>query len=81
MNEERLLERIRRMEQTSGKARESSPTLLKQSITRHLVQLLNTRQGSAQIAQDYGIPDFTNILSDTGPQSMETMARWRTLNV
>lgn len=33
------------------------------SIVRHLERILNTRWGSAQIADDYGIPDFTDLRS------------------
>ena len=33
------------------------------SIIRHLERILNTRQGSVQIADDYGIPDFTDTSS------------------
>jgi type VI secretion system protein len=33
------------------------------SIVRHLERILNTRWGSAQIAADYGIPDFTALRS------------------
>jgi len=33
------------------------------SIVRHLERILNTRQGSVQIADDYGIPDFTDTSS------------------
>lgn len=31
------------------------------SILNYLQKILNTRQGSVQIAEDFGIPDFTNI--------------------
>jgi type VI secretion system protein len=31
-------------------------------VIRHLQRLLNTRQGSAPIAEDYGIPDLTHFM-------------------
>lgn len=33
------------------------------SIIRHLERILNTRWGSAQTVDDYGIPDFTDLRS------------------
>jgi type VI secretion system protein len=33
------------------------------SIIRHLERILNTRCGSVQTAEDYGIPDFTDLRS------------------
>jgi len=33
------------------------------SVRAHLQLLLNTRRGSVVIADDYGMPDFTNFLS------------------
>ncbi|MFP4033938.1 MAG: type VI secretion system baseplate subunit TssE [Desulfovermiculus sp.] len=73
VREERLLERMRRVEEAADRTLDSSSGMLKNSITRHLRLILNTRQGSAQIAPDFGLPDFTNMISDTGPQSMETI--------
>ncbi|MFO7875006.1 MAG: type VI secretion system baseplate subunit TssE [Desulfovermiculus sp.] len=73
VREERLLERMRRVEQASSRVLESSAAMLKNSITVHLRHILNSRQGSVQIAPDYGVPDFTNTLADTGPQSIETI--------
>ncbi len=32
------------------------------SVLRHLQRILNTRKGHALIAEDYGIPDYTNLL-------------------
>jgi len=31
------------------------------SVRRHLAAILNTRHGSAQIADDIGMPDFSNL--------------------
>lgn len=35
------------------------------SIMNHLARILNTRQGSVPILDDYGIPDFTNVPGET----------------
>jgi len=31
------------------------------SVLKHLQRVLNTKQGSVPIADDYGVPDFTNL--------------------
>ena len=68
MREERLLERIRRWEKEPvGRGREDPKRVL-DSVVRHLQRLLNTRQGSVQIADDYGIPDVSHLLQH-GPQT------------
>ena len=67
------MERIRRAEQSSGLSGESDADVLKRSIVEHLRHILNTRQGSAQIASDYGVPDFTNVLGEFGTHSLESI--------
>jgi len=77
MREERLLERIRRWEEEpSGRGREN-PKRTIDSVVRHLQRLLNTRQGSAQIAEDYGSPDFAHLLQGgpEAPVDVETVIR------
>jgi type VI secretion system protein len=62
MREERLLERIRRWEQEPlGRGREDLKRAI-ESVVRHLQRLLNTRQGSVPIADDYGIPDLMHFM-------------------
>jgi len=58
----RLLERLASLG-TPGLPPEDEGTLNQEvsSIIQHLQKLLNTRQGSSQIAPDFGLPDFTNI--------------------
>ncbi|MCK5230109.1 MAG: type VI secretion system baseplate subunit TssE [Desulfobulbaceae bacterium] len=60
---ERLLERIRKLgngvDEADAGLTESAVEI--QSVNNHLQKLLNTRQGSAQIAEDYGVPDITNV--------------------
>lgn len=65
MYQERLLERIGRLEEAPITPAQSSTTRQVNSIIAHLVKLLNTRQGSAAIASDFGVPDITNVPGDT----------------
>ena len=44
------------------------------SILRHLEQIMNTRWGSTQIAEDYGVPDFTD-LSTGFPDGLRDLER------
>ena len=71
IREERLFERIRNKEQPPKEPQQSSIKILENSITSHLRNMLNTRQGAVEIAEDYGIPDFTNFLSDFNPRTIE----------
>lgn len=72
MNDERLLERLRSMEDSPGARVERSHARLVNSVVNHLQRLLNTHQGSALIADDYGIPDITN---SPGESFLETTKR------
>jgi len=78
MAEERLLERIARLESKDTRGNLTSVEREINSIISHLQRMMNTRQGSVPIAMDYGIPDFTNFpgetLSKTG-QKMEKIIR------
>jgi type VI secretion system protein len=60
MYEERLTERIRDLEGTEARTTKDLSSIL-DSIIRHLQRLLNTRKGSVPIAEDYGMPEFTNF--------------------
>lgn len=66
MNEQRLLERIRLMELDPDRRDVADPVQVVNSILDHLRMILNTRQGSAQIAPDFGVPDFTAMVSAVG---------------
>ena len=44
------------------------------SILAHLHHILNTRRGNVPIADDYGIPDFTEFLSHY-PESLREFER------
>ncbi len=61
MYEERLLERIANLERAPGARTETEVTRAVNSVIRHLQRMLNTRQGSVPIADDYGVPDMTNF--------------------
>jgi type VI secretion system protein len=68
MKEERLLERIRRWEKEPLSRERENPKRAVESVVRHLQRLLNTRQGSVTIAEDYGVPDFMHLLRG-GPEA------------
>jgi type VI secretion system protein len=64
MYEERLIERIRNLERSTARGGEKDASRVVNSIINHLQRLLNSRQGSVDIAADYGMPDFTSLLGD-----------------
>lgn len=79
MREKRLLERLRAIEQDPEWRGESDPKIAIGSVLDHLGKILNTRQGSAPIAADYGVPDFTSLASaydtDTLPEIEEAIGK------
>ncbi len=64
MREDRLTERIRAWNNGPYRREGPDPRRMIDSVTGHLERILNTRQGNAQIADDFGIPDFTDFKSD-----------------
>ena len=60
MYEERLTQRIRNLERINTAKGTGDVSQVVNSIISHLQRVLNTRQGSVPIAEDYGMPDFTN---------------------
>lgn len=64
MQEHRLLERIRLTSRNPTRRIGEDPQQMIRSVQEHLQRILNTRQGNVPIAEDYGIPDFTNLMSD-----------------
>ncbi|SMF09423.1 type VI secretion system baseplate subunit TssE [Desulfovibrio gilichinskyi] len=66
MNEQRLLERIRLMEDDPDRRDTVEAGQVIKSILSYLRMILNTRQGNAQIAPDFGVPDFTSMIGATG---------------
>jgi type VI secretion system protein len=64
MFEERLTERIRHLGKGIERSSKKDTSRVVNSIVNHLQRLLNTRQGSVPIADDYGMPDFTSFLGE-----------------
>jgi type VI secretion system protein len=61
MREDRLLERIRAWQKEPRKRAREDPKRVVDSVLNHLQRILNTRQGSVPIGEDYGVPDFTDL--------------------
>jgi len=61
MREERLLQRIHNLEKKPDRRGGIDPTRQINSILTHLQRILNTRRGSVPIAEDFGMPDFTDL--------------------
>lgn len=61
MREERLLERIHNKEVDPDRREGNDPARQVRSVLRHVQRILNTKQGSVLIAEDYGMPDFTDL--------------------
>jgi type VI secretion system protein len=74
MREHRLLDRIRLMHQKPHRRVTRDTNQVIRSIQHHLQRILNTRMGSVPIADDYGVPDFTNFMS-TFPDSQRGIER------
>jgi type VI secretion system protein len=74
MREQRLLERICSWEkEPDRRSREDSGRII-DSVMEHLQRILNTRMGSVQIADDFGLPDFTDLI-DNYPESIRDLER------
>lgn len=73
MREKRLLERLRAMEQNPDWRGESDPGQAVASVLDHLGKILNTRQGSAPISPDLGMPDFTSLSGLMGEKALPQM--------
>jgi type VI secretion system protein len=58
---ERLLERLTSKEAPHLVAGRSTTSIFIESIVHHLNGLLNTRRGSVQTDENYGMPDLSNI--------------------
>jgi type VI secretion system protein len=74
MREERLLERIRSWEKTPDRRAREDPAKIVDSVLGHLRRILNTRRGNVLISEDYGIPDFTDLLRSY-PESVRDIER------
>ncbi|WP_028321019.1 type VI secretion system baseplate subunit TssE [Desulfatiglans anilini] len=74
MREDRLLERIRTWKASPLARAREDPMRVVESVLGHLQRILNTRQGSVPIAEDYGLPDLTDINEDY-PDSLTRFER------
>jgi type VI secretion system protein len=61
MREQRLLERIAGFGSGATRSHMTRAETLTESIMGHLRRILNTRQGSVPIDDEFGIPDFANL--------------------
>jgi len=68
MREERLIKRIQDRDEHPERREKEDPKRTVDSVIGYLQQILNTRQGSVQIAEDFGIPDFSDFMH-TYPES------------
>ena len=77
MREERLTERLRSWKEGQVRRQQIDPKKMTDSIVRHLERILNTRQGSVPIADDFGVPDFTDFRTGLGvsQRDLERMIR------
>ena len=64
MREARLLERLRLRERNPHRRETEDSGRVIDSILDHLTRILNTRRGNVPIAEDYGIPDYTEFMQD-----------------
>jgi type VI secretion system protein len=74
MREARLLERIRTWERDPARREREDPRRVIDSVLLHLHRILNTKQGNVPIAEDYGVPDFTDLLYSY-PESVRDIER------
>ena len=74
MREERLLERIQTWQKEPTRRNKEDSRRIVDSVLRHLQRILNTKQGNVPIAEDYGVPDFTDLLYSY-PESVKEIER------
>ena len=68
MAEERLLKRIRYWRSPEdAERRRADIGAYTESVYADLVNLYNTRRGAVQISDEYGLPDFVNMLNSFAP--------------
>ena len=76
MSQERLLKRIRRWSEDEEEGF-SQPDLAVHisSLLDDLSKLYNTRQGTVVLDPEFGIPDFTSLMSNMSPPEVEKLTR------
>ena len=75
MRELRLLERIRDFEKDPERRFAEDPQVMTTSVLHHIQQIMNTRQGSVLIHDDYGVPDFTDIAGSYASDRVQELER------
>lgn len=75
MNDQRLLERIRYLARHPDARDGFDQSRLIESIMSYLRQILNSKQGNALTVPDFGVPDFTNMSSHDGIDSVTEIER------
>jgi type VI secretion system protein len=80
MREERLLERIQTWQKEPTRRNKEDSRRIVDSVLRHLQRILNTKQGNVPIAEDYGVPDFTDFLDDL-PDSVREIEKTLRLTI
>ena len=74
MREQRLLERIRLWDKEPDRRSRADTGRVIDSVLLHLQRILNTKEGSVPIAEDFGLPDFTDLI-DNYPESIRDLER------
>lgn len=70
LKKERLLERIRIMEENPERRLDVDSGTMVNSVLEHLVRVLNTKKGSVEIDPEFGVPDLTNMSSSFSSDSI-----------
>ncbi len=73
MSEQTLIQRLRDGNEVHPHSQIDTGLLL-ESVLEHLQRLFNTRQGSVPIRDDYGLPDFNDLVAHHG-QTMPSIIR------
>jgi len=73
MSDTRLLERLKFREKHPEFRQGYDSAREVRSIIRHINEILNTRQGSCEIHDDMGIPDFMNTPGSTLTQTADNL--------
>lgn len=64
MFDKSLLERIDDPESANSRTLELDPGKLSESVLLHLRNMFNVRQGSVMTLDEYGMPDFNDMVND-----------------
>ena len=74
MQENRLLRRIAAWNRDPTHRGKVDPKRTLDSVREYLQKILNTRQGSVPLGEDFGLPDFVEMLRDY-PESVREFER------